>query len=258
MKQLLRTGSLATIFIVVCACFSFSADTTNTLPLFSGRITEDNVNIRTDSTTSSAVICAIKKDEYVDVMTEFFEWYKIRLPITAPAFIKKSFLEVIDSRSGRVLNNNVNIRLHPTTNGPIIGNVQKNETVFISEDRQEWYKIYPTVRSFGWINKAFVKKVAGPRQAVVEKAPAVTPLKPLFAKERIVLVSIEGTIKAKTFTKTASHKLVDKNKKVYLLSSSALDLSAYNNTRVRITGILTDPSKQTEPLVEVKKIEALD
>ena len=47
---------------------------------FNGEITSDNINIRTDSTVGSDIICALKKHDKVEVTAELYDWYKIRLP----------------------------------------------------------------------------------------------------------------------------------------------------------------------------------
>ena len=65
---------------------------------FNGEITSDNINIRTDSTVGSDIICALKKHDKVEVTAELYDWYKIRLPKNAPSFVKKSFFKCMPSQ----------------------------------------------------------------------------------------------------------------------------------------------------------------
>ena len=57
---------------------------------FLGEINADNINLRADATTTAAVIYTLNKGERVDVVAEFYEWYKVRLPKNVPVYIKKS------------------------------------------------------------------------------------------------------------------------------------------------------------------------
>ena len=67
--------------------------------LFHGEINTNNINIRSDSTVISKVICVSSKGEPVEVVKESYEWYKIRLPKTAPSFIKKNLVSLIDEKT---------------------------------------------------------------------------------------------------------------------------------------------------------------
>ena len=108
-----------------------------TMP-FIGEINADNINIRSDSTVSSEIICKVNKGEQVEVTRERYGWYKIRLPKYAPSFIKKNLVTAIEdkpansfdklrdsgtelNRNAKVIKNRVNIRLHPNESSPILG-----------------------------------------------------------------------------------------------------------------------------------------
>ncbi len=226
--------------------------------VFQARATENGINIRTDSTTSSQIISVLKKGDYVDVVGEFYDWYRIRLPITAPAFIRKDMVEIIDQRSARVTKNNVNIRLHATTKAAVIGKAAKYETVFIAEDRGEWYKIYPTLNTYGWVNKNLMVKANKPKEPPfsipVSAGTGIAKQKPEADK-----VVVEGLLKKKVFTRQATHKLITADKKVYLISAPKINLRPYNDRRVRVTGRTSKSSPQAPDLtLEADKIEALD
>jgi uncharacterized protein YgiM (DUF1202 family) len=131
-----------------------------------GEVNANNINVRCDSTPNSEVIYTLNKGVRVEVVREFFEWYKIRLLKTAPSYIKKRFVACLDEtaqpvcRNARVINDRVNVRLKPSESSAILGKADKTDPVVILEQEKGWYKIEPIAKSFGWINKKFVNKLA--------------------------------------------------------------------------------------------------
>lgn len=123
----------------------------------------DDINVRSDSTTTSEIICKVNKGDNVEVVLELYDWYKIRLPKNAPAFVKKEFVVIIDDKTAKIREDSVNIRLRPDTSSPILGEVNKDEVIKILGETQGWYKIEPLNHSFGWIHKQFVKKTELPQ-----------------------------------------------------------------------------------------------
>jgi uncharacterized protein YgiM (DUF1202 family) len=216
--------------------------------LFQGEINADNINIRSDSTITSEVICRLNKDDIVDVSSELYDWYKIKLPKEASLFIKKEFVAIVNEKTAKVSKDNVNLRLRPDISAPILGKVNKDEAVNIIGDNGEWYKIEAVANSFGWVHKNFLNKV--------DKKARIAKYNESLSKESIV---IEGRIRAKTFTRIATHKLISKdNDKVYLLKGDTQELASLNNRMVKINGRLVDPAQKKYPIVEIEKIEALD
>jgi uncharacterized protein YgiM (DUF1202 family) len=265
MSPIKKTASLILFLFILLNTPAFSQENKSVYnkpevkPLiFQAKALEDGVNVRIDSTTSSQIICTLKKDDYVDVVSELYDWYKIRLPISAPAFIKKDLVEKVDERSAKVTGNNVNIRLHATTKAAILGKANNNEIVFISEDRGEWYKIYPTLNTFGWINKNLVTKSARPK---IEATKSILSFEKTQAikEEKKVPFSVEGILKTKTFTTVATHKILTKERKVYLVvAAPKVNLNPYNSKKVRISGKIISAPSEEPPLIEAEKIEALN
>jgi len=233
--------------------------------LFQGEVTSGGINVRSDSTTNSEVICKLNKGEKVDVVSELYNWYKIRLPSSAPAFINKEFLELHDEdteeSSGKakesklgtatVTSDNVNIRLRPDMGSPILGRVNKDTEIKAIGETGDWFKIEPPDNTTGWIYKNFVKKVekkkakSAKQLEAEKKEPTGTP------------ITVEGTIKPKVFTRQATHKLITKDSKVYLLKADIEKLNPFNSRKARIIGRINDPTKEN-PVIEVENIEALD
>jgi len=216
--------------------------------LFHGEVKEDNINIRSDSTTSAEIICKVNKNEPLDVLSELYGWYKVRLPPNAPSFIKKEFVALDEEKTAKVSKDNVNIRLRPDISSPILGKLSQDEPVNILKDFGEWYRIEPVKNSFGWILSNFVKKIEKKKiKLAAEKKNETTQGQ----------ITFEGIIKPKTVTHLATHKLTTEDNKLYLLKSSKENLDSFNNRKVKIIGKLVDPSRKN-PIIEVEKIEALN
>ena len=143
---------------------------------FTGEINSEGINIRSDSTTESQIICQIKKGARVEVISELHDWYKIRLPKIAPSYVKKGLLECVNYEntagpgnymqiptnkrclSAKASKDRINVRLKPNESSVILGRLDKNEVANIVKEAGDWYRIEPIQNSFGWINKKFVSK----------------------------------------------------------------------------------------------------
>lgn len=242
--------------------------------LFQGEINADNINVRTDSTTGSRIICTLNKGEQVEVTRELYEWYKIKLPKTAPSFIRKDLVTLIDGKTAKVTKDNVNVRFAPDESSAILGKADINEVINIISETPQWYKIEPVDNCFGWIHRKFVDKASTiseritqaktyprpkerepmPRSMKKEKkaSPEETPI-----DEAVIL---EGVIKpyGKVVKRVATHKLIAADNKVFLLKGNKENLDALSYHKVRITGKSIQPKGQKYATIEILKIEALD
>lgn len=121
-------------------------------------ILDNNINIRSDSTVSSPVLVKVNRGERLTVLSEHYDWYKVILPKNTPSFIKEDFVLAVDSKTARVINDRVNIRLGAGESFPVIGVAGREETLNVLEHKAGWYKIEPTGSCFGWLHKQFAKK----------------------------------------------------------------------------------------------------
>lgn len=90
---------------------------------------DNNINIRSDSTVNSEIICKANKGDYLTVISEAYGWYKVVLPKNSPAFIKDNLITPIDTKTVKVTKENVNIRLRPAYSSPIIGRAKKDQVL---------------------------------------------------------------------------------------------------------------------------------
>lgn len=227
--------------------------------LFQGELKRNNINVRTDSTVNSEIICSLNKGDLVYVIKEAHDWYKIILPKTAPAFIKKNLVNLIDEKTAIVSKDNVNIRLLPSEASPILGKLGKEQVMNILEEKGGWYKIEPDNFAFGWVHKKFVNKYtpAVPQPSITINVKLTETAGQNQGNSGI---TVEGIIKpcGKVIGSAASHKLITADNQVYLLKGNKTALNLLNYHKARINGNLPDSAKERLPLIEINSAEPLD
>lgn len=251
--------TLSAVFFILSAVYGQEPD------VFMGRVNADKINIRSDATISSKIICSVNRDDTLEVVQERYNWYKIRLPRNAPAYIRKDLVECISMgpescRTAKIIKNRINIRLGPEETSPILGAVNKNEIINITRDAGNWYKIEPIANSFGWIHSKFVERMSEVPAAIVEpdKEKVEEPA-PVVAPEEGQIIVI-GTIKPRgmIFGRVATHKLITPDNKTYLLKGNKKSLDALNNSNVKVTGKIISSTKAKIPIIEVKILEVIN
>jgi uncharacterized protein YgiM (DUF1202 family) len=214
---------------------------------FQGEVNADNINVRSDSTVSSELICKVNKGEILEIITEQYDWYKIKLPKTAPLFIKRSLVAFTDDKTAKTSKDNVNLRLRPDESSPILGKLNQETVLRVLDDKKDWCKIEPLDNSFGWIHKNFVNKIAeAPKQKEEDKTAKEEP----SSTEAMI---IEGIVRPKMVKRKASHKLVTEDNSVFALKGNEAELNSFNNRKVRASGRLMQGTR----IIEIEKIEAL-
>ncbi len=228
---------------------------------FSGQINAENINARVDATVGSAVICSLPKGQLVEIVSEAYDWYKIRLPKEAPSYVKKDLVECINPDpaanpekclSAKVIKDRINIRLGPSESTWILGKADKPTVVNILGQESGWYKIQPIYQSYGWVNKKFVSK-----EIILAKKEAQLPAKDIPSGELLV---VEGTVTpyGVILWRKATHKLVTSDNKIYFLKGNRKSLDSLNYHKVKVTGKLISPAASKHPIIQIDIIEALN
>jgi len=142
---------------------------------FSGEVTADGINLRADSTTTAEVICRLDKGAAIEVISGLYGWYKVRLPDTAPSYIRADMVSPVEEKTAnftpqepaaprfnalKVERDRVNIRLRPDESAPIVGRASKNEILNFTALQNNWYRIKPIAGSYGWVHASFVRKAS--------------------------------------------------------------------------------------------------
>ncbi|MDD2703674.1 MAG: SH3 domain-containing protein [Candidatus Omnitrophica bacterium] len=285
-----------------CAVFAFMVSVVFSVSYasgpetFIGEITGDDINIRSDSTAGAESLAKVNKGQRVEIVSESYDWYKIRLPPQVACFVKKEFVDVSGPGNGVVNEENVNVRFFYSGSSIIAGRAEKNEPVSILGEINGWYKINPVRNSFGWVHKKFVRKAAVknmpqalspvlqipasipfPEATPVKTSeeggeiqfsliipdvskPSAVPEESLPAADAENTVTLIGLVKSygNVINRPATHKLITKEKKVYLLKYRPAVLDELVFHTVRITGRQFSLPKTKFPVIEIDKIDILD
>ncbi len=276
MLRRLKIKSTLIFLVALTANIAFA----DTVGVFTGQVNVNGINVRVDATVNAEVICTLAKGELIEVVWEAYDWYKIRLPVEAPAYIKKNLLECNNVKadfaspsgkclSAKVIKDKVNIRLRPTESAWILGKVDKATVVNIIADEEGWYKIQPVYQSYGWVNKKFVNK------EVVLLPKQDAPVKVINTLKSGALV-VEGKISPYGIVlwRKATHKLITSENKIYFLKGDRKCLDSLNYRKVKVTGKLISPSASPVrsgaprcgtsngasryPIIQIDVIEALN
>ena len=250
------------IFIIACFSFAQVVFAATSVP-FCGKINADNINVRADATITSAVICIFPKGKPVEVVSEAYEWYKIRLPKEAPSYLRKDLVECINMDpvtnpgkclSAKVIKDRINIRLSPSESSWILGKINRLTVVNILSEDRDWYRIQPVYNSFGWVNKKFVNKDLMPPVKSQEPAVVIKDTKPSGQ------LIIEGKVSPYGIVlwRKATHKLITSEGKVYFLKGNRKSLNSLNYRRVKVTGKLISPANSKYPIIGIDSIEVLN
>mgnify|MGYP001484239151 CR=1 FL=1 len=263
----MKTGKKTLIALSLCAALFFCRSAYCEFTNFKGEVSSDGINLRSDSTISSDIICKADKGVCLEVIAEKYGWYKIKLPQYAPSFIRSDLLYIIDINTARVNKSKANIRLRPAEDSPILGQIDKDTVVTVVSENNGWYRIEPAGNSFGWINKQFVKTPCANTQSEMAKPAENNPSVKISAKdeksgpkENKDAFIVKGVIQpyGRIFNRVATHKLTAENNMVYLLKGDKGILNPLTYHNVKITGKIFVLPKQKFPIIEIEKIEALD
>jgi uncharacterized protein YgiM (DUF1202 family) len=255
--------------ILLMVCFSLSGTAfAGTFAAFTGQINASGINVRVDATVGAEVICTLAKDELVEVVWEAYDWYKIRLPKEAPAYIRKNLLECNNANanvnvnfasssgkclSAKVIKDKVNIRLGPTESAWILGKAERDTVVNVIADEGSWYKIHPVYQSYGWVNKKFVSKEV---VALKVQDASVKVTDTVKLGDQLI---VEGKVSPYGIVlwRKATHKLISSEDKVYFLKGDRKSLDSLNYRKVKVTGKIISLAEGQYPIIQIDIIEAL-
>ncbi len=250
--------SLKLIIFVLFVLAAFKLSAAEETPFF-GEINAKDINLRSDATTSATVIATLNKGERVEVLSENYDWYKIRLPKKIPVYISKNLATCIkyaDSQisgppsierclSAKISRDRVNIRAKPGESAPIVGIADKDEVVDVISESGGWYKIEPIQNSFGWVHKKFVDK------SLSQSKSSIPQDNPDNLTVFTGIVEPYGIV----FMRPATHKLIAQDNKIFLLRGNRASLNALNRQKVKVVGKIINGLKAKYPVIEVKIIE---
>lgn len=148
-------SKLSKLSFLILFVFSIAYTETDKKPFqsFSGKILGYKVRLRTKPDLESHIIAQMNKDDLLLIVGEEDDFWKIAPPQETKAYVFRSF--VLD---GVVEVNRVNVRLEPSTESPVIAQLQKGDKVQgeISKEDHKWITISPPENTVFYIAKEFV------------------------------------------------------------------------------------------------------
>lgn len=139
------------VFSIVSSCVM----TTSAFAGVIGVVTGDSINIRSANSTTANVIDTLSSGESINILSKSNDWYKISYGSVSTAYISDLFVKVTNV-SGTINANDVNVRNNPSTNSDVVGKINKDDTVNIVGQYNDWYAIKRQNGDTAYISKSFV------------------------------------------------------------------------------------------------------
>ena len=260
---------ISVICLIVCACPVAAQD--GVFP-FSGVVKADKVNIRAGQNKNFEALGSLKQGDTIVVVGQSFNWYKIKLPDDAQAYVSRKLVQFLRDNTGEVSGSRVNIRARASLESAVIGQLTKGTLVKIVETSDEWYRIEPAEGIYGWVLTDLVEFQSGsiPSPKVVQ-----LPSKNIYAQQREEQerrraeeekkrqelerqkVSLEGTlvmISAGAPGSEIRHQITAEDGQVFYLMGYRSILDGFLNHRVRVEGLPQGEPVSAHPVLLVTKV----
>ena len=120
----------------------------------SGVINSNQVNIRKEANTESAVLTQLNKGQLVDVVEKKGEWYKIKTGSTegwVAGFLITIQGSAVDTQTYYINQSLVNMRSEPNLNANIITQLKKDTAVTAKNQKGDWYQVQTKEGQEGWV-----------------------------------------------------------------------------------------------------------
>lgn len=126
---------------------------------FTGRITANKVRIRAKADLEAPVVRQVGKDDLLLVLGEAGDFYMVQPPAGVKAYIFRSYVldNVIEA-------NRVNVRLEPSVDAAIIGQLQAGDRVVgeVCPVNHKWMSIAPPTSTRFYVSKEYIAQAGGP------------------------------------------------------------------------------------------------
>ena len=120
-----------------------------------GSINSDNVNVRSEASTSGVRIETVNEGTEVEIIEQSGDWYKVVYGKVGGAYISSQYVSIVQA-TGDVIDNRVNVRNASNTSSTIVAQVNIGDTLTITGQSDDWYRIRRSNGDIAYVNKAFV------------------------------------------------------------------------------------------------------
>jgi len=130
---------------------------------FTGKVRGKRVRMRANADLESRIVKELDKNDLLIVVGEKGDFFAVEAPMSSKAYVSRRF--VLDLDNNNVIEGNrVNIRLHPDTESPVLGQLNSGDQVQgkICQENPKWLEIaLPSTVHF-YVAKEFVENIGGP------------------------------------------------------------------------------------------------
>jgi len=135
------------LIIILVLLFIFQL---NIFALDNGRVNIENININSEPNYSSTPLELLKKNDYVTILDESNDFYKIKVPSGRIGWIDSFFINTNPVKYFlNTCGTNANLRLSPTTSSKTIGQVKDGEKIKYIDTFHSWYIVeYEGMKAF--------------------------------------------------------------------------------------------------------------
>lgn len=127
---------------------------------FTGKVKARKVRMRVKADLDSRVVKELQKNDLVMVVGEKGEFWAIEAPLDTKAYVFRSF--ILDNV---VEGHNVNVRLEPNLDAPIIAHLDSGDTLTspaVSAVNPKWFEITPPSSTRFYVAKNYIEFAGGP------------------------------------------------------------------------------------------------
>ncbi|MBF0123558.1 MAG: SH3 domain-containing protein [Candidatus Omnitrophica bacterium] len=221
---------------------------------FVGETTDARVKIRAGENNNFEVLTTLDKGVKVIVIGKSFQWYKVRLPESARAYIRSSYLAPINPQVAEVKGDRVNVRAMANTNATILGQLKRGDKVVIKEAQGDWTLIKPVDSLSGWIHEKLVtfKAQDVPPQATLDATVLAQKVLDAKAKKIALLKKLDsGQVECSGFLTKGDgeplvYKIIRDKATVCIIDGPASLLETFVNGQIIVQGTLKDVLESDE------------
>lgn len=126
---------------------------------FTGRVLRNRVRLRSQASLDSEIIQEMNKGKLLRVVGKEDSWYRVQVPEGIKAYIFRTY--VLD---GQVEGSHVNVRLAPSTEAPILAQLNTGDRVDgkICESNAKWLEITPPQQAYFYVAEEYVENIGSP------------------------------------------------------------------------------------------------
>ncbi|KAF3363406.1 hypothetical protein PHSC3_000015 [Chlamydiales bacterium STE3] len=134
-----------------------SSPNATTFSPFTGKVISNKVRLRNQPNLDGQIIKELKKGDLFVVLGELEDFYAVQPPTDIKAYVFRTF--VLDNQ---IEGNNVNVRLGPDLESPIIAKLSSGDHVdgvTTSSINNKWFEITPPSSARFYIAKEYIEKI---------------------------------------------------------------------------------------------------